>query len=269
MTLDIERLLAEACDDHDRPLRHSVDEVVRRGRRRARVRRTGEVAAGTVLAGAVVTGFVTLNGGGEVQPAGPATGSTPTTAPEPRPSKVVPVRQADQPPADPVSDDEVRRRCAPLDSDSLRGTPNKAGGGTDPVRNWRVVLSHGRDRWFQAILVSPDGKRYAFCEENAGQGEPYDGLMRQAAALTRGYKAYVTNSGASGPLPAPVARLTFRTPDGRVSEARIVDGYYLWYSNLRWVDLGRRPVWATFYAADGRVLARFNANPEVPELTPR
>lgn len=275
MTHDIDRLLAEACDDHDQPLQHTIDQVVRRGRRRARVRRTGEVTAGAVVAGAVVTGLVSLSPGGDGLPAGGPTGGAPTDSrttarvPAERPSVPAPgVRQqAAQPPADPVSDAEVRRRCAPQDVEFRRVSENKAGGGNDPIGDWTVVLNHGRDHWFQSILVSGDGKRFAFCQDSSKDAEPYDNYAREAVALTKDYKVYVSDEGSFGPLPDRVARLTFRTPDGTVSDAKVSGGFFVWYTNLRYLDLQGKPVWATFYDASGRQLARFDANPHAPEAT--
>lgn len=274
MTPDIDRLLAEACDDHDRPLHRSIDEVVRRGRRRARVRRTGEVTAGAVVAGAVVTGLVGLGGGqggqgGESQPAGDPSATARTGSPagprvsvrHPSTPAAGPRRQAGQPPADPVSDAEVRRRCAPHDIEFRQVSENKAGGGNDPISDWTVVLSHGRDHWFQSILVSADGKRFAFCQDSAKEAEPYDGYAREAVALTKDYTVQISDEGAFGPLPDRVARLTFRTPDGTVSDAKVSGGFFVWYTNLGYLDLQGRPVWATFYDAAGRQLARVDANP--------
>lgn len=90
---------------------------------------------------------------------------------------------------------------------------------------------------------------------------PYDSLTREAAALSRDYKVHISDASSYGPLPAQVARLTFRTPDGRVSEAKISGGYHVWYTNLGYVDLKGKPVWATFYDAGGRALQRRPVRP--------
>lgn len=63
MNRDIETLLATACDEDGRHLSLPIDDVVRRGRRRSRVRRVGAAATTTVLTGALITGAAFLLNG--------------------------------------------------------------------------------------------------------------------------------------------------------------------------------------------------------------
>src|SRR5436189_257825 len=56
---DIEDLLATAADDSDQPLRHSVDDIVRRGRRTVRARQLATTATATLTTAVVIAGVVT------------------------------------------------------------------------------------------------------------------------------------------------------------------------------------------------------------------
>src|SRR5690606_22571513 len=98
----------------------------------------------------------------------------------------------------------------------------------------------------------------AYCrsdQRGIGHGDYY----REAVGLGPEFDVWISDGMAQGPVPDGVARLTFETPDGEISEARIENGFFLWYAPES--DWGGAPVWATFYDADGDVLKRVNANP--------
>lgn len=245
MTDDIQRMLAAACESRPTPI--PIDDVIRRGRRRTRLRRSGGAAFSMLAVGGVLAAVAAWPPGGS--PTGPA------DQPADRADRSA---VAEQPGPATVGDDEVVRRCQPLDRGFVTNSENKAGGGTEPIDDWSVAVTQARATWIRAILVSPDEQRFAYCmsdQRGPGRGDYY----REAADLRPPFDVRVGINGSEGPVPDGVARLTFETPDGAVTDATIVDGFYLWYADKTvW---GPDPVWATFYNADGKVLKRVNANP--------
>ena len=162
------KVLADASDDGDRPLEYSIDRLIRRGRRRVLVRRSAGVAASVVTAGAVVLGAAQVAGGtggagleqAPVAGSGQAEASAARSAvspPAPRGAVVAP------PPVAGMTDGEIIRRCRVLDREFVGVSSNKAGGGTDAIDDWTVVLKQAPQHWVQALLVSPDGRRFAHC----------------------------------------------------------------------------------------------------------
>jgi hypothetical protein len=260
MTADIRDLLADAADDTDRPLHHSVDEIVRRGRRGQNLQRTGVVAASALTAGAVIAAVTVWTGAGApkndgIQPVGSPTS---TITVDVRTGKAV------QPPASNLTDAQIIARCRPHDEEfrtaTDSGRKSRWGGGSDPLDHWKVVITQGENAWFRAMLRSPDGKRVAYCLDNAAAGAPYDDYFRQNIGLGKPYEVWSDRDGSKGELPPAVARVSFRDPAGVVSDATIKDGLFLWKADLPPAEVTGKPIWATFYDARGRELARFDTN---------
>jgi hypothetical protein len=223
MTDDIGRMLAAACED--RPAHASIDAVVRRGRRRVRLRRSGGAVFSVLAVGGVLAALTAL----------------PTGGPSPSPS-----------------DQEVINRCEALDDEFVASSSDSDGGGTDPINDWSVAVKQTQDTWTRAILVSPDEERYAYCMSDL-RGLKRD-YYREAVDHRVGFSdVTLGQNGAEGQVPDGVTRLTFMTPDGTVSEATIANGFFLWYSSRS--DWGVQPVRATFYDADGNLLKQLNVNP--------
>ncbi len=258
MSTDLETLLARAADDTDQPLLHTVEDAVRRGRRSQRLQRSGAVAASALTAGAVIAGVTVWTGAGApkdegTQPAGSPTMTTTVTV-DTKTGKVV------QPPASTLTGAQIIARCRPQDEVFRRVSSNKAGGGSDELDQWKVVVTQGESTWFRAILRSPDGKRYAYCQDNTAAGAPYDDYYRQAVGLDKPYEVWSDRDGSKGELPANVARVSFVEPDGWTSDATVKGGFFLWKANLPTSQVHGKPIWAIFYDAHGRELARFDTN---------
>ena len=293
MKIEIEDLLADAADDSAQPLNHSIDDIIHRGRRGTRLRQAGMVTASALTVGAVVGVFALWPGGGAhpngdgIQPAGPGTttgstpsspGSTPSGSPvvrTPRATLTMDVETGKllQPPASKLTDAQIIAQCKKEDADFHRVSENKAGGGTDKLDNWKVMITQGEDSWFRAILQSPDGKRYARCEHRmSGKGAPGGYYDRQAVNLTVPYVIWTDGAGSWGEVEKEVARVTFQVDDGQPMEARVANGFYLFYAPLPYTEVKGKPIWATFYDAAGKELARFDSNgsnPDVGHLVPR
>jgi hypothetical protein len=272
MTTEIEDLLAGAADDTAQPLRHSIDEVVRRGRRGVRLRRAGVAAVSAIAVGAVATGITTWSGDnatGGIQPAaGPATGQTPeppqtTVTIDVKTGKTLPL----QPPPSKLTDAQIIERCKVLDDQWQRGS-HKAGGGTGSISGWKVAVNQAKGSWLRAILVSPDHKRWAVCQDNQGAGDPYDSYEREDLKLQNDFEVWSNRDGSEAPVPKGVARVTFQIGDGAPAEATVQNGFLLWYALLPYPQVGNKPIWAVFYDARGKELARFDSNPYNPDPGP-
>ncbi|ADB32319.1 hypothetical protein Kfla_3258 [Kribbella flavida DSM 17836] len=266
MSTEIEDLLSDAADDSAQPLRHSVDDVVRRGRRGQRIRRAGAVAAGAVAVAGVATAVAVWPGQPSNPPvAGLGLPASPTTVTmDAKTGKVLPDKQL---PQSTLSAAQVVARCKPQDRNYQQGSQKAAGGGSDPISNWTVAVTQGTGSWFHAILVSPDRKRYAYCLDNAepGVASPGDDYLRQSVTADKPYVVYADRYGAKGVVPPGIAKIEFRTVDGVVSPAVIRDGFFLWYSTRTTVGDPMAPIWAVFSDARGREVARFDANPFQPD----
>ena len=276
---DANRVLTRACDDGDRPYDYSIDTVLRRGRRRVLVRNTTGAAASTVAVGAIAVGAAQLTGSGrtgsDTAPAASSSTSSsvaPPWTPVPYPSSpssawssawhppVVTQRVVPLVPVATMSDRKIIQRCKVFDEEFLRVSSNKAGGGTDPLDDWSVVIKEAPQRHrVQAILLSPDGKRYAYCGfSTEGVELGYDYSRQSVAVEVRDYEVFTGGMGAAAaPVPTNVARMTFQISNV-VHEARVKDGFVLWKRPDISMD---EPVWANFYDASGKRVARFNTSP--------
>lgn len=264
---DANRVLTRACDDGDRPYDYSIDTVLRRGRRRVLVRNSTGAAASAVAVGAIAVGATQLTGSGRASsddapvasssaktsaaPSAPKASTAPKTTPKKRIVPPAPVAK--------MSDREIIRRCKVLDEEFLWMGSNKAGGGTDPLDDWSVLIKEAVPRSVHAVLVSPDRRRFAYCHFDVTGREGYDDYARESVAVSkRDYQLFTAGLGAAaGPIPSNVARITFQISD-TVYESRIKDGFVLW---RRPDDSMNKPIWANFYDASGKRLARFDTNP--------
>ncbi|WP_020384837.1 hypothetical protein [Kribbella catacumbae] len=163
MSTDIERLLAEATDDSDQPMRHSVDDIVGRGRRSVRNRRLANLVTATLSTAAVVGGVTVWSAN---RPAGvaPAGGGQTVAIDAETGGTIKPA-----PPVSGLSDAEIIKRCSDWDAEFLRdqppGMPVPPDGSGPIGAGWTVPLKSGvgtGDK-FTALIVSPDRKVVAFC----------------------------------------------------------------------------------------------------------
>jgi hypothetical protein len=264
MTSEIEDLLAAAADDTAQPLHRSIDEVVRRGRRGVRLRRAAAAAVGAIAVGAIATGVTVRSGGNNsningVQPAGPP--ATVATI-DVKTGKFLPL----QPPPSKLTDAQIINRCKVLDNQWQKGD-HKAGGGTGSITGWKVAVNQAKGSWLRAILVSPDHKRWAVCQDNQSSGAPYDNYLREDLKWQKDFEVWTDGDGSEGPVPKNVARVTFQVGNGLPTEATVKNGFLLWYANLEVLEVRNKPIWAIFYDAKEREIARFDSNPFNPDAT--
>lgn len=258
MSSDIEDLLVDAADDSAEPMRHTVDDVVRRGRRGQRLRRISAVAVSAIAVAGVATAVAVLPGQDDEAPVAglglPAPESTISLDPKTgKATEVLPAKSA-------LSDAQVIARCQAADG-KYRQSAGKAGGGSESISGWKVALTQASGSWVSAILVSPDQKRFAYCLDNAGTGAPSDDYQRQAVTADKPYVVWADHNGSRGVVPSGVAKVDFLTSDGVTSPAAVEDGFFLWASRRTAVGDPSAPIWAIFSDAQGREVARFNANP--------
>ncbi|WP_406054885.1 hypothetical protein [Kribbella sp. NBC_00889] len=243
MSTDLEQLMIQAADDTDHPLQTSVDDIVRRGRRTTRITRAATAATTLVTTAAVVAGITAWTGHRPdgVQPAG-VPGAGPTL----------------QPAASHLTDAQIVSRCRPLDDQWQLGN-HKAGGGTGSIAGWKVAISQAADNWIRAILVSPDKKKWAICQENSNAGAPTDYYLREDLKFQEAFVNWTDNNGTEGPVPKSVASVEIQI-DGVTSEAAVKNGFMLWYADLTPLKVRDKPIWAIYYDKNGRELARFDTN---------
>ncbi|TCC61028.1 hypothetical protein E0H73_17375 [Kribbella pittospori] len=243
MSTDLEQLMIQAADDTDHPLQTSVEDIVRRGRRTTRITRAATVGTTLLTTAAVVAGITawTAHRGGSAQPAG---------APG--------VGVALQPAASTLTDAQIISRCGPLDDQWQLGH-HKAGGGTGTIAGWKVAVSQAAGTWIRAILVSPDKKRWAICQQNSGAGTPRDNYLREDLKYQEPFVNWTDSDGTEGPVPANVASVDIEI-DGVTSEATVKNGFMLWYADLDPRKVADKPIWAIYYDKTGREIARFDSN---------
>ncbi|MEV6286332.1 hypothetical protein [Kribbella sp. NPDC051770] len=254
MSSDIKDLLDSAADDSAEPMRHTVDDVLRRGRKSQRVRRFGAVALSAVAVAGVATAVAVLPGqGGDDTPAAGLGLPADTVTVDSKTGEVVPGKIG-------LSDAQVLERCSAADS-QYRRSVGQAGGGSDSIDSWKVAVSQGAGSWFQAVLVSPDRQRFAYCLDNSASTGPKDDYQRQSVTADKPYVVWADGNGSKGVVPAGVSKVDFKTADGALTPAVVNDGFFLWSSHRTTVGDPSAPIWAIFSDAQGREVARFNANP--------
>ncbi|GAA0585350.1 hypothetical protein HPO96_10400 [Kribbella sandramycini] len=164
MSNDIERLLAAAADDTDRPLHTDLDNILARGRRSVRRGRIAIASAALVSTAALVGGVTAWTGAvaGAADPAGiTVDNSTGVVTDNESGTKAVP-----PPPVSPLSDAEIVKRCKRWDSEALT-RHNSVGNGDDkagPINDrWKVILKVGDQTKLDAMLMSPDQSIVSRC----------------------------------------------------------------------------------------------------------
>ncbi|MFI5707235.1 hypothetical protein [Kribbella sp. NPDC051620] len=216
MSKDIEGLLATAADDADQPLRHSVDDIVRRGRRSVRHRRLAAVATAGLTAAVAVTGVAVWQGDRN-DGFGPAEfGRT-----KPAPS------------VSPLADAEIIKRCGQNDKEWLE-SPAAGDDKAGPIdQRWTVPLKTGRGDVFLAYLVSPDRTVIGTCHmkgKTISTGESSYGRELMANQSDHPPQAQP----AAGPsenwtrVPPTVNRLVAVPPNGEPWEALVSNGFFAW-----------------------------------------
>ncbi|MFF0342974.1 hypothetical protein [Kribbella sp. NPDC004875] len=202
MTTDLERRLAEAADDTDRPLHLSVDDLVHRGRRSVRRRRIAAIASAT---GAAVAVVATVNAWPTHQADPAPVAGTPTS------TVTIDVKTGKElqpaPPVSPLTDDAIRERCATADHSVASW--DKSG----PIDSaWDVVLKTGVGERFYAVLLSPDHSVAAGCEQEGGG---HVSAARHYMENQRGNETLPRWTDSSRG-PASLVTVVADTPDGKV-----------------------------------------------------
>ncbi|WP_432874523.1 hypothetical protein ACQPYH_22310 [Kribbella sp. CA-245084] len=171
MNNDIEHMLATAADDTDRPLNTDVDDLLIRARRSVRRTRIATVSTAVLTTAAIVGGVATWSATRpeSQEPAGTPTGQTITIdvatgriIDNETGKTVVPA-----PPASPLSDAEVLRRCIRYDNGYQHfqhAHPGKTLDNAGPVdARWKVVVKSGDQSVLNALLLSPDKSVVSSC----------------------------------------------------------------------------------------------------------
>ncbi|MGH3476822.1 MAG: hypothetical protein ACRDPQ_02370 [Nocardioidaceae bacterium] len=241
MTEDMGRLLRDAGDDAGRPLGFALEELVVRGRRRVRVRRSSFAAVAGVAAAGLAASVLTAWPSGTDD----SDGSRFATS----------------------DDEQLIERCARLDelasaASSTYPTPG------EPIDHWTIQVRQADDEAISMILA-PDGQReFAYCRLDLTGGHAFDAYWRRQYASYIGAPAGATRVGdgevlwgSGGATSEKIGRMTFETADGEISEAARNGHYFVWQHQTADVEPGE-PVWVTFYYAhDGSVADRMRTEP--------
>jgi hypothetical protein len=224
-------------------------ELLRRGRRKARLRRVSTTAAGGLALVALVG--VPLATGVLI---GADDGPTAT-----RPSDPGTIETNVEP-----ANFEVRS-VSELE-DACRDIAD--------YEDWPVVAALKSEHSTTAVLVSPDGEQWATCfGSNDGMSSVLYGMkvrddpdyrdLRVGAwwdGCETGADPELCWWGAYGQIPPNVARMTFESADGQTSEAVVRNGYYAWQSDVDAIDAFNEPLWVSLYDADGNRIDRLDFN---------
>ncbi|GAA3538495.1 hypothetical protein [Kribbella ginsengisoli] len=235
----IEDLLTEAADDTGRPLRHSVDDIVRRGRRTTRTRRLATATAAALTTAAVVAGVSTwvADRPDATQPAG---SSGQTFRVDVTTGKLVdPVsgKLIEPPPSvSPLADAEIITRCGPSDKTWREHMP-PSGDKAGPINSkWSVPLKTGMGDGFQAVILSPDRTIAVTCQLKGKSPSGGDDSYRRTTlasqpslppapeADTKSRKISMTWSR----VPESVVRVVGRPVTGSPREALVTPGFATW-----------------------------------------
>ncbi|MDX6260482.1 MAG: hypothetical protein QOH84_2170 [Kribbellaceae bacterium] len=236
---DIEDLLTKAADDSGQPLRYSVDDIVRRGRRTTRTRQIATVATATLTTAVVIAGVATwrTDRPDSVQPAaGPGQTFTMDTAT----GKIIDSETGKliepPPPVSPMADSDIIKRCGPGDKLWLERLPSKADKSGPINSSWSVPLKTGLGDGFLAVILSPDRQIAVTCQlkgtsPRGGQDSYRRGPLAEQPALpakfdpkTKSRKFSMTWSR----VPESVTRVIGRPVTGNPREALVSDGFLTW-----------------------------------------
>jgi hypothetical protein len=166
MSTDIERLLSAAADDSDQPLHTDVDDILVRARRSVRKSRIATVSTAVLTTAAIVGGIAAWSAT-RPESEGPA-GQTITI--DAKTGRIVDNETGKTvvpaPPASPLSDAEVLRRCKPYDPAYLHGasthkTMDQAAGHVDA--RWKILVKSGDRSVLNALFLSPDKSVVFIC----------------------------------------------------------------------------------------------------------
>ncbi|MEU4191490.1 hypothetical protein AB0E69_06310 [Kribbella sp. NPDC026611] len=128
---------------------------------------------------------------------------------------------APPPPVSPLTDDQVRTRCATVDAIDLK----RVGGAELPVgMDWTVPLKTGTGNKLTALLVSPDGRTAAWCHMLGTSAKgPYDYGRSKVQANGKFHDAFEW-----GMVPEKVAQIIVDLPKEGPTRALMSNGYYIW-----------------------------------------
>jgi len=146
--------------------------------------------------------------------------------------------------------------------------------GIDDYEDWSRPAVSRMDVGTTAVLLSPDGTKWAMCISDDADVATFATGSRVAEDPGRnwvrvlfwnddcvtGVDEQVCSWGAAGQTPPDVARMTFESPDGRTSDAVVRDGFFAWQSAVDGIDDFSQPLWVTLYDSDGEQIDRLDAN---------
>jgi hypothetical protein len=232
MTDDMGRLLRDASDDGGRPVGFAIEELVVRGRRRVRQRRSSFAAVAGVAVLGLAASAVTAWPSGADRDGGPA------------------ISTAD--------DGALIERCAELD-DTYReetGHPD-----SEPIDDWSIRVRQADTESISMMLAPQDQREVAFCRldltglatrDDYWRGTYIPILDAPADSTAIGDGKLLWSSG--GTTSEKIGRMTYETADGVVAEAARSGRYYVWQHET--TDVGPdEPVWVTFYYVDSDEVA--------------
>ncbi|GAA1132670.1 hypothetical protein GCM10009630_33350 [Kribbella jejuensis] len=131
------------------------------------------------------------------------------------------------PPVSPLTDDQVRTRCAEVDAIYFgKGhQPDPVIDAAGPVdKNWAVALKTGTGNKLTAVLISPDRRVYAWCHMLGVTAKgAYD--YTRGAVQADGKFAETFDFGM---VPDGVAQLVVDLPKQGPTRALISNGFYIW-----------------------------------------
>lgn len=220
-------MLRDASDDGGRPVGFALEDLVVRGRRQVRRRRSGFAA----VAGAAVVGLV-------------AGGVTAVSSDRDRV-------------AEPSGAGDVER-CAALD----RAFVEEVGADVPRIDDWSIQLRQSGDAADSLILASDSGRGYAYCRLDQTGGDTYDDYFRWGSRggldfdLTTGEDGHVVVTSAGDWTEGSLA---FETADDVRSEPVWNGTYFIWQHEMDGVDPAA-PVTATYYRPDGSIINSQNLN---------
>lgn len=189
MSTDIERLLAAAADDTDRPLTTDVDDLLVRARHSVRRTRIATVSTAVLTTGVIIAGVATWSANRN-ESTGPADG--PRITIDAKTGRVISDETGAQvkppPPVSQLSDAELRTQCKQADKeyvDFLREHGANAYDNKQPLdARWKVVVKAGTGNKVQAMFLSPDQSIVSTCTlMSVGQAQSYGRSTTKAEAV--------------------------------------------------------------------------------------
>jgi hypothetical protein len=167
-----------------------------------------------------------------------------------------------------------------LPSVTVAERPMRTVGGTgcgsiDDYEDWTRPVVSRTDVGTTVVLLSPDGTTWAMCIGDdaadmatfaTGSRVADDPGLNWVRVLfwnddcVTGVDEQVCSWGAAGQTPPDVARMTFESLDGRTSDATVREGFFAWQSAVDGIDDFNQPLWVTLYDSDGEQIDRLDAN---------